>query len=151
MYKLVKRVIQYFRFPDRPIIGWDILDFQKKGGMTPLTNYGKIDTCTFKESYFVQPLLIFLHDIGLSDHFRIMQKILRVLITVLGTKRFFRVQLNLTLTFVDQNSGPSWQRIPNNCSGGIILLPPPRHTLTPTYIYEHIHYLHQHDTSLAFS
>ena len=79
-----------------------------------------------------------------------MQKILQVLITVLGTKRFFRVLLNLTWTFVDQISDPSWQRIPNNCSGGIIL-PPPRHTLTSTYIYEHIHYLHQHDTSLAFS
>ena len=80
-----------------------------------------------------------------------MQKILQVLITVLGTKLFFSVLLNLTGTFVDQKSDLSWQRIPNNCSGGLIPLPPPRPTLTPTYIYEHIHYLHQHDTSLAFS
>ena len=48
MYKLVKRVIQYFYFPDRPIKGGDILDFEKgwylrkggvdleKGVMTPL-------------------------------------------------------------------------------------------------------------------
>ena len=90
---------------------------------------------------------MFLLDIAFSDHFRVMQKILQVLLTVLGTKRFFRVLLNLTGTFVDQKSDPSWQRIPNNCSGGIILLPPPRHTLTSTYIYEHIHYLHQHDSN----
>ena len=52
IYKLVTRVIQYFCFPDRPMKGGDILDFQKGGdlrkggggdleigGMTPLTNY----------------------------------------------------------------------------------------------------------------
>ena len=52
MYKLVTRVTQYFCFPERPVKGEDILDFQKggnlrkggggdleKGGMTPLTNY----------------------------------------------------------------------------------------------------------------
>ena len=51
MYKLVTRVIQYFCFPDRPMKGEDILDFQKGGDltlkkgdggggvMTPLTNY----------------------------------------------------------------------------------------------------------------
>ena len=74
-----------------------------------------------------------------------MQKILQVLITVIGTKRFFRVLLNLAGTFVDQKRDPSWQRT-FNCFGGIILLPPPRHSLTFTYIYEHIHYLRQHDT-----
>ena len=29
IYKLVTRVIQYFCFPDRPMKGGDILDFQK--------------------------------------------------------------------------------------------------------------------------
>ena len=52
IYKLVTRVSQYFCFPDRPMKGGDILDFQKVGnlrkggggvdlekvGMTPLTN-----------------------------------------------------------------------------------------------------------------
>ena len=76
-----------------------------------------------------------------------MQKILQVLLTILGTKRFFHVLLNHTWTFVDQKSDPSWQRIPNNCFGGIILLPPPRHTLTSTYIYEHVQYLRQDDTT----
>ena len=38
IYKLVTRVIQYFCFPDRPMKGGDILDFQKgenlrKGGV----------------------------------------------------------------------------------------------------------------------
>ena len=33
MYKLVTRVIQYFRFPDRPMKGEDILDFQKQGNL----------------------------------------------------------------------------------------------------------------------
>ena len=70
-----------------------------------------------------------------------MQKILQVLITVIGTKRFFHILLNITETFVDQKRDPSWQRIPNNCFGEIILLPPPRHTPTFTYIYEHIQYL----------
>ena len=32
IYKLVTRVIQYFCFPDRPMKGGDILDFQKEGG-----------------------------------------------------------------------------------------------------------------------
>ena len=53
MYKLVTRVILCFCFCNRPMKGWDILDFQKKGnhrkegvdlrkgGMTPLTNYAK--------------------------------------------------------------------------------------------------------------
>ena len=49
---------------------------------------------------------MFLHDIAFSDHFRVMQNILQVLTTVLGTKRFFRVLLNLTRTFVDQKSDP---------------------------------------------
>ena len=45
MYKSVKRVIQYFCFPDRPIIGGDILDFQKgeileKGGGVDLEKGG---------------------------------------------------------------------------------------------------------------
>ena len=51
IYKSVKRVIQYFCLPDRPIKGDDILDFQKggnfrkgkldleNGGHDPLTNY----------------------------------------------------------------------------------------------------------------
>ena len=52
IYKLVTRDIQYFCFPDRPMKGGDILDFQnggnlgkggvdleKGGSMTPLTNY----------------------------------------------------------------------------------------------------------------
>ena len=90
---------------------------------------------------------MFLHDIAFSGPFRVIQKILQVLITVLGTKRFFRVLLNLTWTFVDQKSDPSWQGTPNNCSGGIIPLPPPSHTLTSTYIYKHIHYFHQHDSN----
>ena len=34
MYKLVTRVIQYFCFPDRPMKGEDILDFQKGGDLT---------------------------------------------------------------------------------------------------------------------
>ena len=33
IYKLVTRVIQYFCFPDRPMKGWDILDFWKRGGI----------------------------------------------------------------------------------------------------------------------
>ena len=57
------------------------------------------------------------------------------------TNRFFHILLNLTKTFVIQKRDPSWQRIPNNCFGGIIFLPPPRHTPTFTYIYEHIQYL----------
>ena len=76
-----------------------------------------------------------------------MQKILQVLITVIGTNRFFHILLNLTGTFVDQKRDPSWQRIPNNCFVGIVFLPPPRHTPTFTYIYEHIQYLRQHDTN----
>ena len=47
MYKLVRRVIQYFSFPNRPIKGGDIFGFlerggilEKGGGMIPLTNYG---------------------------------------------------------------------------------------------------------------
>ena len=110
-------------------------------------NQIKFDTCTVKASYFVQPLFTFLNDIAFSDHFRIMQKILQVLITFIGTKRFFRVLLNFTGTFVDQKHDPSWQRILNNCFGGIMLLPPPRHTLTSTYIYEHVQYLRQNDTT----
>ena len=51
IYKLVKRVVQYFCFPDRPLKGGDILHLQKwgtlskervdqeKGAMTPLNNY----------------------------------------------------------------------------------------------------------------
>ena len=47
IYQLVTRVIQYFCFPNRPMKGGDILDFQKgegilekRGGeMTSLTNY----------------------------------------------------------------------------------------------------------------
>ena len=70
-----------------------------------------------------------------------MQKILQVLITVIGTNRFFHILLNLTGTFVIQKRDPSWQRIPSNCFGGIIFLPPARHTPTFTYIYEHIQYL----------
>ena len=31
IYKLVTRVIQYFCFPDRPMKGGEILDFQKEG------------------------------------------------------------------------------------------------------------------------
>ena len=31
IYKLVTRVIQYFCFPERPMKGGDILDFQKGG------------------------------------------------------------------------------------------------------------------------
>ena len=55
IYKLVTRVILYFCFPDRPMNDGDILDFSKgrnlrkregvdieKGGMTSLTNYGRI-------------------------------------------------------------------------------------------------------------
>ena len=33
IYKLVTRVIQYFRFPDRPMKGGVILDFEKGGGI----------------------------------------------------------------------------------------------------------------------
>ena len=33
MYKLVKRVIQYFCFPDRPMKCGDILDFEKGGNL----------------------------------------------------------------------------------------------------------------------
>ena len=33
IYKLVTRVIQYFCFPERPMKGGDILDFQKGGGV----------------------------------------------------------------------------------------------------------------------
>ena len=29
IYKLVTRVIQYFRFPERPMKGGDILDFKR--------------------------------------------------------------------------------------------------------------------------
>ena len=51
IYKLVKTVIQYFCFPERPMKGGGILNFYKdkslrkgrveleKGGVTPLTNY----------------------------------------------------------------------------------------------------------------
>ena len=46
MHKSVKRVFEYFCFPDRPTKGGGILDFQKGGnlrkgggGMNPLTNY----------------------------------------------------------------------------------------------------------------
>ena len=53
IYKLVTRVIQYFCFPNRPMKGGDILNFEKggnlrkggggvdlkRGGMTPLTNH----------------------------------------------------------------------------------------------------------------
>ena len=55
IYKLVKRVFQYFCFPDRSIKGGDILDFKnggvlekgeevdlEKGGMNPFTNYVSI-------------------------------------------------------------------------------------------------------------
>ena len=115
-------------------------------------NQAKFDTCTVKGSYFVQPLFTFLNDVAFSDHFRIMQKILQVLIAVIGNKHFFCVLLNFAGTFVNQKRDPSWQRIPKNCFGGIILLPPPRHTLTFTCIYKHIEYLRQHDTNdLGFS
>ena len=55
IYKLVTRTIQYFCFPNRPMKGGGILDFQKganlkkggliqkRGGMTSLTNYDSID------------------------------------------------------------------------------------------------------------
>lgn len=33
IYKLVKRVIEYFCFPDRPLKGGDILDFYKEGNL----------------------------------------------------------------------------------------------------------------------
>ena len=44
IYKLVTRVIQYFCFPERPMKGGGILDFQKRGVlekevMIPLTKY----------------------------------------------------------------------------------------------------------------
>ena len=56
IYKLLTRVIQYFCFPERPMKGGDILDFQKgeilrkggevdleKGGMAPLPTVGQLD------------------------------------------------------------------------------------------------------------
>ena len=33
IYKLATRVIQYFYFPERPMKGGDILDFQKGGNL----------------------------------------------------------------------------------------------------------------------
>ena len=52
IYKSIKTVVHYFCFPDRPIKGGDILDFQiggnlrkgggvdlEKGRVAPLTNY----------------------------------------------------------------------------------------------------------------
>ena len=54
IYKLATRVIEVFCFPNKPMKGGDILDFQKgghleKGGMTPLSNYGNFVSCSDKE------------------------------------------------------------------------------------------------------
>ena len=54
IYKLATRVIQLFCFPDKPMKGGHILDFQKgnhleKGGMTSVTNYGNFVSCSDKE------------------------------------------------------------------------------------------------------
>ena len=70
-------------------------------------NLVKFDTFRVTGSFFVQPLLIFISDIAFFDHFRTMSKFLQIAITVIGTKHFFCVLLNLTGTFVDKNSDPS--------------------------------------------